>query len=145
MSESRGIRKLQPVSCCVQRSSARDGFYRSTLAINLMMGYANFEPQLSEMYPSPKRNSSLFSSRPVLQKKKKKLYSTITIIFRNSSQKKNVWKFIVLSVEDRTVGIIKLTLELLWGFNEMFVNDFIQCPAHSRYSNSLCTGVLNFL
>lgn len=37
-----------------------------------MIGNTDFEPQLSEILPLPRKNFILLVSRPVLQKKKKK-------------------------------------------------------------------------
>lgn len=78
-------------------------FLKSTFAINLMTGCANVEPQFSEIHASPQKDSSLFLSRPVL---KRKVHSII-IIFLISSLKN------VVEIQDRPVGIIKLTLQLL--------------------------------
>lgn len=48
--------------CFLYSTRANNGFYRPTFATDLMMGHA--EAQLNEVWPSPKKDYSLFISRP---------------------------------------------------------------------------------
>ena len=61
------LRQNPAALCFLYSTRAKNGFYRPTFAIDLMTGHA--EAQFNEMWPSAKKDSSLFISRPVLPKK----------------------------------------------------------------------------